>query len=70
MTKDQARSIAKKNKLGNVVFQEKVSLNGGRLFEVGYVVAGSRLDLFCKRQPGTADNAFYLCNEFRELEPK
>jgi hypothetical protein len=52
----------------HVHFQFNVACNTGREFEVGYVFREQRQVLFCKRQPKSSEDAFYLCNEFREYE--
>lgn len=67
MNYSQMQQIADDHKLGNIHWDSKISLNTGKPFEVGYVFVNGSKELFCKRQP-SQDN-FYLCNEFRELEP-
>lgn len=64
MTRTEAQAKADSKKLGMIHFQFNTSRNGGRQFEVGYVFIEGRRELFCKRQPGTEENEFYLCNEF------
>lgn len=68
MDKNQLQSIASEHKLGKIHFQFNVARNTGKEFEVGYVFIGSTRELFCKRQPGDAADAFYLCNEFGALQ--
>lgn len=51
-----------------VDFQFNVARNTGRPFEVGYVHQDGHKVLFCKRQPSSSPDAFYLCNEFRAYE--
>lgn len=68
MDSEQIQAIATQNSLGRVHFQFNISQNTGREFEVGYVYKDGRQELFCKRQPGSAPDQFYLCNEFRSLK--
>lgn len=64
-SKDEAQQIANDNNLGNITWVEKIALNTGKLFEVGYVYSNSTRELFCKLSKG---EGFYLCNQFRELD--
>lgn len=68
MNHNQIQEIATKYDLGRVHFQFNIAQNTGREFEVGYVTVDGRRELFCKRQPNTNPDQFYLCNEFRKLE--
>lgn len=68
MNREQLLTIAREHGFGNIHFQFNVSKNGGREFEVGYVKINNSMELFCKRQPNTSDDQFYLCNEFRKLK--
>ena len=61
----QIKSVARDNNLGEVYFQEKIALNTGKLFEVGYVYVNGCKELFCKRSSNK--NVFFLCNEFEKL---
>ena len=67
MNHDQVRKVAQDANLGTVHFQFNIARNSGERFEVGYVVVAGRQELFCKRQPGSSEDAFYLCNEFGSL---
>src|SRR5690606_17589324 len=61
--------IASKHGLGTVHFQFNTSKNAPyREFEVGYVSVNRRRELFCKRQPDSNPDQFYLCNEYAKLE--
>lgn len=66
MTREEAQREASTRGLGGVHFQFNVARNTGREFEVGYVFRDGERVLFCKRQSGTASDALYLCNEFRQ----
>lgn len=68
MTRDQAQEIATRNNLGIVQFQFNVSRNTSQEFEVGYVFVSGERTLFCKRQPSSAPEMLYLCNEFSSYE--
>lgn len=70
MNHKEAQDIATKNGLGTVHFQFNIALNTGRRFEVGYVYENGKRVLFCKRQPDSAPDGLYLCNEFRKLQPE
>lgn len=71
MTREDAQRIAAADGLGQVHFQFNVAKNGNHgLIEVGYVTVDSGRELFCKRQPNTNPDQFYLCNQFRELATK
>jgi hypothetical protein len=64
----ELQKIADEHHLGRIHFQYNIAQNTGKAFEVGYVAINKRLVLFCKRASNSSPDAFYLCNEFRELE--
>ena len=64
----QIQSIASRHGLGKVHFQFNIAQNTGQEFEVGYISVGRERVLFCKRQPNSNPNQFYLCNEYKKLE--
>lgn len=69
MGKVTLQLLANKAGLGQIHFQFNVAKNGShREFEVGYVFPKGQQTLFCKRQPGTSEEEFYTCNEFRNLK--
>jgi hypothetical protein len=68
MTHAEAQAIATDNNLGRIHFQYNISKKTGQQFEVGYIFRKGEMELFCKRQPNTADDAFYLCNDFALLK--
>ncbi len=70
MTHDQVREVAARHKLGPVHFQLNIARNTGQEFEVGYVYVAGEQTLFCKRQPLSEPDGFYLCNEFRKISPE
>jgi hypothetical protein len=65
MNYEEAQKIAWEHNLGNIDWQEKIALNTGNKFEVGYVYVNGMRELFCKCQ--SYSNSFYLCNEYRKL---
>jgi hypothetical protein len=67
MNYEEAQKIADEHHLGQIHFQYNIAQNTGKEFEVGYVVVNKRMVLFCKRGSKSSPDAFYLCNEFREL---
>lgn len=67
MDKSELQAVANKLGAGRIHFQFNVSKNGGRQFEVGYVSVNGQRELFCKRQPSSTEDDFYLCNDFRSL---
>lgn len=67
MDRKQVQEIATRHKLGQIHFQFNFAQNTGQEFEVGYVMVGHR-ELFCKRQPNSNPDQFYLCNEYRKFE--
>lgn len=69
MTRYEVQKIATEHNLGCVHFQFNIAQNTGREFEVGYIARERQRVLFCKRQPYSSDDGFYLCNEFSVLTP-
>ncbi|NDB86609.1 MAG: hypothetical protein EB127_28535 [Alphaproteobacteria bacterium] len=65
MNYSEMQKIANDNNLGEVYFEERIAINTGKPFEVGYVYVNNYKTLFCKKQSFQKD--FYLCNEFRSL---
>lgn len=69
MTHEEICNVARQHGLGAVHFQFNVAKNTGHAFEVGYVLVAGHQELFCKRQSYSTEADFYLCNEFRKLQP-
>lgn len=70
MDHTQVQEIATNNNLGKVYFQFNVAHPNNALIEVGYISVGNKRVLFCKRGSNTNPDQFYLCNEYRKLDPK
>lgn len=64
MNKQEVIEAATKLGFDSVHFQFNLSRNTGEEFEVGYVTDNNKQSLFCKRQPKSTEDDFYLCNDY------